>query len=443
MTTRFNPLFVILTAGLLLAACGQQAGPTSSPAASAAASTAPVVSSSTVGSIKIGILEPMSGPAAVLGKDNTDAFQLYFESLGGAVAGHKLETIVADSQGRPDVLLAKAAQLVDVDKVSLLAGANFNPECYALAPFSAQRQIPVAVTGNCAGMGLTTDPKLKSPFLVRLTQTTTGLWGPLADWAYGQGLRKVIAFALDNINEPVDAFGAAFVKRGGAIVQETYPSLGTTDFGPYLAQLSPSADGILLVETGIDGLRWGQQYGQYAGDRKLQILDTVGAMSFGSNLAQAKERAVGVVAENHYTTALDNSLNKAFLDTWRRRYPDRLVSQDTAQGWATAQMIATAIQRLNGNVENKQAFMGALRSTDMDTIRGHVRLDPNGDIVQNTYVYQMVQHGSAVEPNILKVYPDIGVDWDWTQETLTRFPWGQLKGKWVGMTKEKLAALDK
>jgi hypothetical protein len=79
----------------------------------------------------------------------------------------------------------------------------------------------------------------------------------------------------------------------------------------------------------------------------------------------------------------------------------------------------------------------------MDTIRGHVRLDPNGDIVQNTYVYQMVQHGSAVEPNILKVYPDIGVDWDWTQETLTRFPWGQLKGKWVGMTKEKLAALDK
>ena len=319
---------------------------------------------------------PMTGPAANLGKDNTDAFQLQIDSMGGNVAGRKVQVLVQDDQAQAAVLLPKAQQLVEQEKVAMLAGGNFSPECSALASNSAQAQIPTAGTGNCGAMSLRIDPKLKSPYFVRLTQTGTGLWGPLADWAYANGSRKVIIVSIDSINEAMDAFAAAFVKRGGQIVQEIYNPIGTNDFGPYLAKLDTSADTVLLGETGIDGLRFMQSYGQYVGDRKLRILDTVGAASYGPNLAQLKDKAVGVVAEDHYGfNAVQNPQNTKFIQTWSQKYPDRVISQDTAQGWATSEIIMNAIQKVNGNVENKQAFMDALLSTNLDTIRGHVSVD--------------------------------------------------------------------
>src|SRR5581483_11805317 len=99
--------------------------------------------------------------------------------------------------------------------------------------------------------------------------------GAFGDWAYKKGYRKasIIVSDFGGGLENGDAFSATFVNAGGAIVQEQYPALGTTDYGPFVAKLDPSADVILVVLFGADGLRFYQAFNNYAGQKKTPILD--------------------------------------------------------------------------------------------------------------------------------------------------------------------------
>jgi branched-chain amino acid transport system substrate-binding protein len=59
----------------------------------------------------------------------------------------------------------------------------------------------------------------------------------------------------------VSGFKGPFLKRGGTVIKEVYPPLGTTDFSPYLTNirsLNPSVTYNFM--PGTDGIRYMQQY---------------------------------------------------------------------------------------------------------------------------------------------------------------------------------------
>ena len=49
-------------------------------------------------------------------------------------------------------------------------------------------------------------------------------------------------------------------------------------------------------------------------------------------------------------------------------------------------MLDAALVSVNGKIEDKQAFMKALRATKIDTARGPVAFDVYGNIVGNVYI---------------------------------------------------------
>ena len=98
------------------AASKPAASAAASPAASKPAASRPAASagaSAAGDTIRIGLLEPLTGPSASIGKDNQDGFNLYLKSVNGAMAGKKVEAIVADDQNQADTGLTKAKELVD------------------------------------------------------------------------------------------------------------------------------------------------------------------------------------------------------------------------------------------------------------------------------------------------------------------------------------------
>src|SRR5262245_56486465 len=208
--------------------------------------------------VRIGYLMPFSGTEAQNGKDNQDGFNLYLASLGNIISGRRIGTLFADTEGKPDVALAKAKQFVQVDKVDLLMGISLTPECYALAPYVREAKVPVAVTGNCGGLGLTTNSKYKSEYMVRFTQTSAQFVDPIVAYAIGRNLRRVILVTSDYGGglQVGDFFGAVFVGQGGQIVQELHPALGTTDFGPTLSRLTRDADAVAVFLPRADGLKF-------------------------------------------------------------------------------------------------------------------------------------------------------------------------------------------
>ncbi|MBV9121475.1 MAG: ABC transporter substrate-binding protein, partial [Chloroflexi bacterium] len=330
---------------------------------------------------------PLTGSLANIGKDNEDGMNVFMASVGNTVSGRKVELTFVDSQGQPDAALTKARELVDNQHVNLLMGFNNTPECTAAAQYIQTAHVPLIVSSNCGAQTLMTDARFKSPYLIRLTQTATQFDDPAADWAYKNGKRKAIIIASDygGGTETSDLLGSAFVQRGGAIVQEMHPPLGTTDFGPFLAQLSADADVLFLFTPGIDSLRFVQQYGTYASN-KLQIVDISGA-TFGPNLAQLKDQALGLVGSYPYSEAYQAPENATMLAAFHKTFPDRVVSGDFAQGYSAAQVVAADIQKINGRVEQTQDFLNALYATDVQTAKGEIKLDQDHDIVENAYIW--------------------------------------------------------
>ncbi|HLG69824.1 MAG TPA: ABC transporter substrate-binding protein [Chloroflexota bacterium] len=458
--------FLPLSLALLLAACGGAAAPSAAPASQASAAPAsakpagpasaaasapakPAASGSAAakpaagGDIKVGLLEPLTGSFASTAKDNQDGFNLYLETVSSTAAGRKIQAIYADTQGQAPTALTKAKQLVESDKVQALMGITPTPECYAVADYVKTAHVPLIVSANCSAEDLMTNPQHKSPYTVRFTQTNLGVADPGADWAYKNGLRKAILFTSDYGGglEQSDAFAAAFISRGGSIVQELHPALGAPDFGPLLAQLDPSADSIWTFLPGADGLHFGLQYGDYSQGRKTQVLEAFADISAGPNLTQLKDKAVGLIASNVWSEAYDAPANKEFIKAFQAKYPGRLLSKDVVQGYVGAQILEEAVKKVNGNIEDADQFMQALYSLQLDTAKGPVHLDANHDIVQSYYIYQTVKQGDGFGQKLLDTYKDVSAAGKFTPEQHEKLKIGTHKGQWVGMTKDKLAAM--
>ena len=454
---------VLAAAAALLAGCGGAATPASSPsasaskpapsapAASASAKPAAAASASNASSvaakpaasaagtpIKIGVLLPLTGPLSPISKDEQDGFNEYLKSINSTVAGHSIQILNTDTEGKPDVGLAKAKQLVEVDKVALLAGVVSTPVCYALAPYVKQAQIPLVITADCGAQGLTTDPKFASPYLSRFTETNNEQFAEPADWAYKQGYRKAIIMTSDfgaGI-EIADAFSSLFIERGGSIVQEIHPALGTHDFGPFLAQLAKDADVLALFLPGADGQHFAQQYANYIDPKKLPMIDMGGPITDSSNYSQLGDGVLGFAAAGYsWSAGLDNPSNNAFVKSWQQAHGGVIPPTRVAGSYTNAQVLVAALQKVNGDLSNKQRFLDAIHATNVDTIKGPVKLDKYHDVVQNQYIYQTVKTGNSYGQKLLATSDATAQFWGRTPEQSLHFPSGTLKGKWVGMTK--------
>src|SRR6476661_2625033 len=76
--------------------------------------------------IKIGVIVTLSGPAAALGGQVRDGFNLAIKDLGGKMGGKDVEVVVADDELKPDAAVTKVKGLLERDKVDFVVGPIFS-----------------------------------------------------------------------------------------------------------------------------------------------------------------------------------------------------------------------------------------------------------------------------------------------------------------------------
>ena len=96
--------------------------------------------------LKIGVLMPTSGVFAVLGQRQLNGMRFAVEEAGGEVAGRKIEMLHEDSEGKPDVGLAKARKLVLSDRVDVMAGIINSAVALAVAPYLSSQRMPLVIS---------------------------------------------------------------------------------------------------------------------------------------------------------------------------------------------------------------------------------------------------------------------------------------------------------
>lgn len=426
-----------LCVSFVASACSATATPGASPSQTAARSAA----TATPGTpIKIGLLEPLTGSVANVGKDNSDGFKLYLQQINNNIAGHPIEVVVADTTGAADVAAAKVRDFVENQKVDIVAGISQTPECYAVATYIQTAKVPTAITGNCGATYLTIDPQYASPFIARYTSTNLTITPAVGQWL-AKRYKTAILFTTDFAGgiELSDIVAASFVKNGGSIVQELHPPMNTADFGPYLTQVKKDADVMIVFLPGADGLRFGQQYTNYIGGGKTQVFDMLGQVASPDKIVQLKDNAVGILGADVFTDSIDTPQVKDFVKAFTAAY-NRPASRDGAVGYAGAQVIEAAIKKAGGTGD-KTAFMNALWGVNVETPRGNVKLDEFHDIIHSVYFFQIEKNASGYAQKLLDKIDGSSQLSQFTLAQLKAAQFGKLKGKWVGMTKDQIDKL--
>ena len=72
--------------------------------------------------IKIGFISTFSGPAAAIGNDMQNSFELGLDHHGRKLGGLPVEVIYEDDQIKPDVGVQKTQKLIESDHVDFMVG---------------------------------------------------------------------------------------------------------------------------------------------------------------------------------------------------------------------------------------------------------------------------------------------------------------------------------
>jgi len=115
------------------------------------------------GTIKIGGLFAVTGPASFLGEPEKKTLEMLVKDLNskGGINGTKLEVVIYDTGGDPTKANQLAVKLIKNDKVSVIIGPSTTGESMAVIQVAEKEQIPLI---SCAAGIKITDPVKKWVF---------------------------------------------------------------------------------------------------------------------------------------------------------------------------------------------------------------------------------------------------------------------------------------
>jgi len=197
-----------------------------------------------------------------------------------------------------------------------------------------------------------------------------------------------------------------FTAAGGEIVAQQRPPLGTTDYGPFVSQVDPSAiDVAYAFFAGPGAVAFLQQMRQFG---IVPNVELVAPDYFTAGVLETMgEDAVGLVQAGGYTAAIETPENQAFLEAYAgSNAGEPGVYQ--AEGYVGAQVVAEAIEAAGG--AEPRPLLDALAATDTVTAAGPLTFDDRGQAIRTVYVTR-VESGDGGQSIVATVE---GVDQDWT-----------------------------
>lgn len=379
------------------------------------------------GPIRIGVLAPVTGPLATPGRDMVEGWKLFWEQNGHTAGGRKIEYVVADTTCNPDQALTQARRLVHQEKVHFLVGPLCGHEGPAVAQVSKETGVPLVM--DAAGADSVTKWD-RTPTVVRTAVSASQIGHPWGEYMYKElGLRNATFIGQDYTWGHEVTLGAvrAYTELGGKVAKIIWNPIGTKDYGPTIAAIPADTDGVSAVVVGADRVRLFEAWFNYGMDRKKKIYG--GYWMHQDVLPQFDDRAIGMIGNSlNYAAGLQTPENQAFTMAFAKAYK-RLPSWFGESAYTAGLWTKTAIDSIKGRVEDREAFLKAMRSVSVKAPRGPLKLDAYDNPIQNVYIskIQKIKHpvlGEVLTNVPFKTYEGVSQFWKWDpQEFLKRGPY--------------------
>ncbi|SEB77269.1 amino acid/amide ABC transporter substrate-binding protein, HAAT family [Rhizobiales bacterium GAS188] len=326
-----------------------------------AALGAPTIVKAQAATIKIGEVNSYTAQPAFL-KPYRQGWELAQDKVNaaGGVLGRKLETAFRDDGGKPEDAVRYAGDLIDSEKVDVLAGGFLSNIGLALGDVANQRKRLYVASepltdalvwgkGNRYTFRLRPSTYMQAAMLVEeAAKLPAKKWALVApNYEYGQSAIKWFKDLLKRAKPDVE------------FVVEQYPALGKIDAGATIQALEAGKpDAIFNVTFGGDltnFVRQGTTRGLFEGRSVVSML--TGEPEYLDPLGA--EAPVGWIVTGYPFGDLNTPEHAAFRDAYKSKYGE-MPKLGSVVGYETVNSIAAALAKAGATDNEKlvQAFEG-------------------------------------------------------------------------------------
>lgn len=274
--------------------------------------------------IKIGVVTPLSGGYASIGRTIRWGFELAAAEINeaGGINGRKLVLLFEDEEANPAVAVQKAERLLQVEKVDFLTGTVNSASTLAVGLLGERNNRLVSTTVSYAD-SITGDRC--SPNVFRVNARAEQQSVALAAWLkkekpqaklfligpdYEMGRSTVAAFKRSAENLNIKSIG------------EIFAPLDSKDYSQYFGQIrSARPDVIYLSTAGNDTVRLLTQMQEFNMLRNVSVIGSAGSVT-GQNIKALGKAAEGYVTGIGYSPLIDTPENKKFVAAFRAKFKE-------------------------------------------------------------------------------------------------------------------------
>ena len=321
--------------------------------------------------IKIGNINPYSGPASAYGAIGK-AIGAYFKKINdeGGVNGRKINFVSYDDGYSPPKAVEMARKLVEQDEVLFIFQSLGTPSNSAIHKYMNAKKVPQLFVAT--GASKWNDPK-NFPW-------TMG-WQPnyqTEGTIYAQHILKNSPNAKIGILYQNDDYGKDVLQgfknglgaKTGMIVKEVTYEVSDPTVDSQMVQLQSSGADTFINITTPKFAAMAVRKAYDSGWKPVQYLNNVGA-AVGSVLVPAGlEKSTGVITTRYLKDPTDKAFaNDAAVLEWtafmKKYYPDgNLLDSNPFYGWAVAQTMVQVLKQCGDNLTRENVMKQAASLKD-------------------------------------------------------------------------------
>ncbi len=342
--------------------------------------------------IKVGIVLPLTGDQANFGEIEKKSFDLALDEINGkgGVKGKKLQFLIEDDTGRPEVGRSVVEKLITKDKVVLIGGGYSSSVTYAVAGVCQQNQMPFLI--NTGSADKITEQGWD--YIFRLNPPASKYSASVDDLLAEVIKPKTVVILHENSlfgTSSAKSFEEQCTKVGYKVLLKEGYEAGGIDFKPVLTRVKElNPDIVYMVSYVMDAALLMKQSKELKITPKMFIGGGAGFTlpEFQQNAGVASEDIVSATLW-HQVLPFPGAMDyfKKFVAKYSKE-----TEYHGAEAYAASYVIADVLKRAKSlsNADIKKA----LSETDMMTVFGPVKFTTWGKMTNqnkaSTYVVQWI-----------------------------------------------------
>ncbi len=353
--------------------------------------------------IKVGFMLPATGTFANLGAMIENGFKMHVDEQGGKLAGREVQYFKVDDESDPAKATDNVNKLIKRDQVDVLVGTVHSGVALAMAKV-ARETGTLLIVPNAGADVITGAMCAKNIF-----RTSFSNWQPafaMGKVAAERGHKRAMTITWNYAagNESVKGFTEGFEKGGGKVSDNLTLPFPNVEYQALLTQIaSQKPDAVYAFFAGGGAVKFVKDY-VAAGLNKTIPLYGPGFLTDGTLEAQG-EAAQGMLTTLHYADNLNTPRDNAFRLAFAKAFKTN-ADVYAVQGYDAAQLLATGLKAVNGDISKRDQLQEAMRKAKIDSPRGTFSLSAAQNPVQDIYLRQVNGKNNEVKGVAIKSLAD-------------------------------------